>query len=432
MAIDSLLLLGTRNFSFSERTFVLKSDLDALMQKRGLDAVIVACDEPFSAARDYLIGRVEMTKGLAIKKGGSAPVIFANPMEIEEAGRSGLKVYSFNDIGWADMVKAAEGDRTKAEVIFWGKALETVGVPSGKVAVYGVSDLNIIIELYRLLDAAYKGRYEFVGDIGYTLFDEAYVTKDADELARIRSVAERTNDAITETWNYIASQRVAGDTLVKADGSPFTIGDVKRFVRRALLDRELEDTRMIFAQGRDGGFPHSRGEEGEALQPGKAIVFDLFPRELGGGYYHDMTRTWCIGYAPPEVQQVYDQVMEAFDISVEVFRVGMETKELQIAVQDYFESHGHPTTRSDPKTMSGYVHSLGHGVGLNIHERPGIGHTSTDVFQPGNFITMEPGLYYPERGFGVRVEDSFYIDTDGSLVPLTSFRKDLVLPLNSG
>ena len=410
----------------------MKSDLDALMNKRGLDAIIVACDEPFSAPRDYLIGRVEMTSGLVMKRRDHAPVIFANPMEVEEAGRTGHKVYTYNDVGWADMLRDAEGNRTKAEVVFWAKALETIGVPSGKVGVYGVSNLNVILGLWRLLDAAYQGRYEFVGDIGYTLFDEAYVTKDADELARLRSVAERTNAAISEAWDWIAGQRVEGDTLVKADGSRFTIGDVKRFVRRALLDRELEDTRMIFAQGRDAGFPHSRGQDNEALRLGQPIVFDLFPRELGGGYFHDMTRTWCIGYAPPEVQQVYDQVMEAFDLSVEVFRAGMETKVLQAAVQDYFESHGHPTTRSDPKTMSGYVHSLGHGIGLNIHERPGIGHTSTDVFQTGNVITIEPGLYYPDRGFGVRVEDSFYVDADGALVGLTTFRKDLVLPLTQG
>ncbi len=409
----------------------MKSDLDSLMQKRGLAAIIVACAEPYSAARDYLIGSVEITGGLVIKKAGEAPVIFANPMEIEEAGRGGLKVYSFNDIGWSDMVRAANHDRARAEVVFWAKALETVGVASGKVGVYGVSDLNIIIDLWRLLDAAYRGRYEFVGDIGYTLFDEAYLTKDAGELARLRKVAEGTNAAVAEAWDLIASQRVDGETLVKADGSPFTIGDVKRFLRRALLDRELEDTRMIFAQGRDAGFPHSRGNDGDALRLGQSIVFDIFPRELGGGYFHDMTRTWCIGYAPPEVQQVYDQVMEAFDLAGEVFRAGMETKQLQTAVQDYFEAQGHATTRSDPKTMSGYVHSLGHGIGLNIHERPSIGHTSTDVFQPGNVITIEPGLYYPDRGFGVRIEDSFSVGENGALVPLTSFRKDLVIPIKA-
>jgi len=73
---------------------------------------------------------------------------------------------------------------------------------------------------------------------------------------------------------------------------------------------------------------------------------------------------------------------------------------------------------------------LGHGVGLNIHERPSISHLAKeDVFQKGNFITIEPGLYYPEEGIGMRVEDSFIIDEHGALVSITPFRKDLVLPL---
>jgi Xaa-Pro aminopeptidase len=102
---------------------------------------------------------------------------------------------------------------------------------------------------------------------------------------------------------------------------------------------------------------------------------------------------------------------------------------LQEQVQDYFESKGHPTTRSNPSTSVGYVHSLGHGVGLNIHERPSIGHLSKDTLQPGNVISIEPGLYYPERGFGVRIEDLCYVDASGALVSLTDFHKELVLPL---
>ena len=137
-----------------------------------------------------------------------------------------------------------------------------------------------------------------------------------------------------------------------------TIGDVKDLVRRELMARGLEDTNMIFAQGRDAGFPHSRGEADMPLQVGQAIVFDLFPRELGGGYHHDMTRTWCIGYAPPEVREIHDAVMEAFDISVETFGLNKPTHLMQEAVQDHFENAGHPTTRSHPSTMEGYVHTL--------------------------------------------------------------------------
>jgi Xaa-Pro aminopeptidase len=186
---------------------------------------------------------------------------------------------------------------------------------------------------------------------------------------------------------------------------------------------------MIFAQGRDGGFPHSRGEKGDALRLGQAIVFDLFPRELGGGYFHDCTRTWSIGYATDDVQRAYDEIIEAFDMAVEIIRPGMATKDVQEQVQTVLESKGHKTSRSDPGTNEGYVHSLGHGIGMNIHERPSLSHLSNDTFAVGNVLTIEPGLYYPDRGFGMRVEDSYYLSADAGLVSLTPFHRDLVLPL---
>jgi len=131
-----------------------------------------------------------------------------------------------------------------------------------------------------------------------------------------------------------------------------------------------------------------------------------------------------------EVREAYDTVMEAFDISVETFGLNKPTHLMQEAVLDHYEAKGHPTIRSDPRAMEGYIHTLGHGVGIDIHESPSISHTRRDdVFQIGNVLTIEPGLYYPDRGYGVRVEDLFVIDESGALVSLTSFRKDLVIPL---
>ena len=75
------------------------------------------------------------------------------------------------------------------------------------------------------------------------------------------------------------------------------------------------------------------------------------------------------------------------------------------------------------------VHSLGHGVGLNIHERPALGHLSEDVLAAGSVVSIEPGLYYPDQGFGVRLEDLVYVAPDGQLITLTDFHKRLVLPL---
>ncbi|MCC6801579.1 MAG: aminopeptidase P family protein [Anaerolineae bacterium] len=406
----------------------MKSDLDRLMEARNLDVLLVCGDEHANPPRYYLTNGVAVTGGYVLKKRGSSPVLIVNPMEIEEASRSGLEVHSYHDYGWGELVQQMQGDLQKATVVYWKRLLQSVGCESGKVGVYGAGEIHKYFELVSRVADEYP-EYEFVGEMGMTLFDEAYVTKDADEIARIRSVAERTSAVWQATWDFIAGHRAEGETVVKQDGSPLTIGDVKRFVRRALLDRDLEDDAMICAQGRDGGFPHSRGEADMPLELGKAIVFDLFPRELGGGYYHDSTRTWSIGYATPEVEEAYQQVMDAFDVAVDNFRPNIPARVLQEAVQDYFERKGHATTRSNPSTSVGYVHSLGHGVGLNIHERPSIGHLSKDTLQPGNVISIEPGLYYPDRGFGMRIEDLCYVDASGTLVTLTDFHKELVLPL---
>ena len=233
------------------------------------------------------------------------------------------------------------------------------------------------------------------------------------------------------TWDFISIHQEKDGEVVNIADVPLTIGAVKSFIRRELLDRGLEDTGMIFAQGRDGGYPHSRGQEDMVLRMGEAIVFDLFPRELGGGYHHDVTRTWCIGSASDELQDVYDTVQEAFDIAVETFGLNKPTKLMQDAVLDYFEGKGHPTLRTNPEGGKGYVHSLGHGIGLNVHENPRITHlTDKDVFEIGNVITIEPGLYYPEKGYGVRIEDALYIDASGELITLTDFHKEFVLPLS--
>ncbi|MGJ3239597.1 MAG: M24 family metallopeptidase [Anaerolineae bacterium] len=405
----------------------MKSDIDALMHARDLDALLIAGGEGYSEVRDYMTNGAHITGGYVIKPYGKEPMLFVSGMETEEAKKSGYTVKGWNELGLTDLMR--EHDPDTATVLFWGRCLETAGVTSGKVGLYGRGDINTYVNLFALAND--KLTYEFVGETGRTLFDEAFLTKDTQEIERIKSVAQRTNEVVALTWDYIASHRVDDEVVVNAEGEPLTIGTVKRFIRVQLMERGLEDTGMIFAQGRDAGFPHSRGEDDEALRLGQSIVFDLFPRELGGGYHHDMTRTWCIGYAPSDVQDAYDDVMTAFDKSLEDFAIGKPTHSMQEAVLDYFESKGHPTGRSDSTANEGYVHSLGHGVGLMIHERPSISHIRRDdVWQVGNVVTIEPGLYYPDRGFGIRVEDLFIITDQGELLSLTPFKKDLVLPLN--
>ncbi len=406
----------------------MKSELDALMAKRNLDAFVVTGGEGENIPRYYLTNGAHITSGTVLKARGKAPLLVVNPMEVEEARKSGLRVVTQTELGFFKLLQET-GDRAQAALRFWGLMLRAAGITSGRVGVYGRGEINQYLHQINALDAMLP-EFEFIGEGGLTLFDEAMQTKDADEIRRIQSVAERTNAVLQATWDYLQSHAVRDDTLITPQGDPLTVKTVKRFIRRALLDRDLEAPEFIFAPGAEGAYPHNVGGPDTPLRLGESIVFDLFPRELGGGYHHDVTRTWCLGHAPAHIQQAYDVVMEAFDKSIEAFGVGKPTNQLDALVNEHFEAAGYNTRRVDSDANKGYVHSLGHGLGLHVHERPSIVYMSTnDTFQVGNVITIEPGLYDPDAGYGLRVEDTCYVDSDGQLVSLTPFKKDLVIPL---
>jgi Xaa-Pro aminopeptidase len=177
--------------------------------------------------------------------------------------------------------------------------------------------------------------------------------------------------------------------------------------------------------------PHSVGNPADTLRLGQTIVFDIFPCEAEGGYYYDFTRTWCLGYAPDKVQQLYNQVLGVYRQVTRELEVNAPYADYQKRTCDIYESQGHPTIQTNPNTVSGYVHSVGHGVGVRIHEKPWSGSTAstTDILAPGSVFTIEPGLYYPERGMGVRLEDTWYVRPDGHMEVLAPYPMDLVLPV---
>ena len=131
----------------------------------------------------------------------------------------------------------------------------------------------------------------------------------------------------------------------------------------------MSEDNHIFAQGRDAGVPHNHGTPDMPLRLGQTIVFDIFPK-TASGYFHDMTRTWCLGYAPDEVISTWSQCKEIFDQTLSELAVGEPCRDFQAMTLDYFGARGHPTMRTHPGGHEGYVHSLGHGLGLDIHEEP--------------------------------------------------------------
>lgn len=407
----------------------MKADLDRLMAERGIDALLILPGEHEDPYRTYLSNGVH-SSGMVIKQRSAPPVLVVNGMEVDEAAQSGLEVHTNDEFGLTALLREHQYDYGAAYAAWYGRIFTRFDV-RGALAIYGVGDLNAALRAIKALQEGVGERIELVTEeVRDTIFDRAYETKDEGELALLREAGRRTSAVMRTAREWLAEHRAQDGGVVGADGAPLTVGDVKRFVRGRLFEQGLEDPEgMIFAPGRDAGVPHSKGQDDQPLRLGETIVFDLFPRLLGG-YFHDMTRTWCLGYAPEQVQADYDAVREAFDRSIEMCRVGIATHEAQDMVCEFFEAQGHPTVLSEPGTSEGYVHTLAHGVGLNVHEAPYFPTRAARYWlQRGNVFTIEPGLYYPSRGYGIRIEDTVYLNEAGSVESLTDCPYDLVIEL---
>ncbi len=366
-----------------------------------------------------------------IKKHGQEAVLFYNPMERDEAGRTGLKTKNLADYKLHELLKETGGDMIRATARRYKLMLTELGITTGRVALYGRSEVGTSFAVFSTLQEELPG-LSLIGETNNSVLMQAMGTKDSTEIERIRHMGEITTAVVAKTADFLTSHAVKNEVLVKPDGLPLTIGEVKRYINLWLAERGADNPEgTIFAIGRDAGVPHSTGTASDPLRLGQTIVYDIFPCEAGGGYYYDFTRTWCLGYAPDPVQALYQDVLEVYQQVTSEMRVGEACKQYQERTCELFEAKGHPTIQSDPAIQKGYVHSLGHGLGLHVHERPWFGAiaTNADRLDPGVVFTIEPGLYYPDQGMGVRLENSATVRPDGQIEVLADFPLDLVLPM---
>jgi Xaa-Pro aminopeptidase len=409
----------------------MKSDLDTLMQERDLDAILITGPAQHNPAMVYMTGGGHVSIADLIKRKGQAPVLFYNPMERDEAAKSGLTTKNLMDYNFTELLNQANGDYPRAIAKRYQRMLSELGADKGNIALYGRSEIGTFYAIFSALQSEMPGLH-LVGEINNSVLMLARMTKDGAEIDRIRKMGQITTEVVGLVAEYITSHRVKDGVMVKKDGRPLTIRDVKGRINLWLSERGAENPEdTIFAIGRDAGVPHSSGNPDDPLRLGRTIVFDIYPCEAGGGYFYDFTRTWCLGYALDEVMAMYETVLAAYNQMSTKLQVGKPFKEYQDAVCDLFSAQGHPTIKEDPQTQRGYVHSLGHGIGLNVHERPwsGINSDDKDCLVPGVVFTLEPGLYYPEKGMGVRLENSLWVRPDGNMEVLADYPMDLVLPV---
>ncbi len=264
------------------------------------------------------------------------------------------------------------------------------------------------------------------------------VTPDAELFANLRrakteeeiSHIEKTQRAIEAACAYavgiLEEAEVGEDGMLLYDGETLTSERLRSEIDIELIRRGCAADGTITAGGVQAADPHERGHG--PLRAGEPIIVDIFPVDKASRYYADMTRTFLKGEPGPELQRMYEAVLEGQETALSMIRAGVNGRDVHKKVSDVLHEAGYKTLVHDQKPgeplQEGFIHGTGHGVGLEIHEAPRISISDEELI-PGDVVTVEPGLYDPKMG-GVRLEDLVVVTEDGCR-NLTNFPKEFRL-----
>jgi Xaa-Pro aminopeptidase len=247
-------------------------------------------------------------------------------------------------------------------------------------------------------------------------------SKSSAELTGIRRAQKAAEAGMAAAAALLRRGVGEGERLV-LDGAPLTAEQVRAALRDASAAHGAPAPPDVIVASVWQGFGHEAGTG--PLPADLPIQIDLWPRDESTGCWADMTRTFVVGEVGEAVRAQEALVAEAFAKVKAAARPGVTGRELHAMTCDVFEAAGHRTQRTGPgeDPNEGFQFSLGHGVGLEVHEDPGLGQSGRTPLVAGDVIAIEPGLWDPEIG-GVRFEDLLLITEDGNET-LTEYPYDL-------
>lgn len=279
-------------------------------------------------------------------------------------------------------VQAGEESRIETEIIEkdWpGKVLELTGSRTLAFESHAVS-----YNLYQKL----SGGLETPPLPTEGLVDSFRLTKTPEEVASLREAARITDRAFEHILEFL-----------KAGQAEFEVAlELERVMR--LEGAEDKSFEIIVASGLRSAMPHGIASR-KTVQKGDLVTLDFGAKVAG--YHADMTRTVGVGEVREELRELYDTVLAAQEAALGALVPGKSGKEVDKVARDLLAERG---------LADHFPHSLGHGVGLEVHEGPRLSKHFDHTLEPGMVVTVEPGVYLPEKG-GVRIEDLFVITEDG-------------------
>jgi Xaa-Pro aminopeptidase len=338
--------------------------------------------------------------------------VFTSSMEAGRLRELGLfDVHVYEEFG-ADELIASGVDRRELSAQVTLRAVDSLGLERATVPE------NFPVWLADRLRA---DGVELVVD--QDLFDDRRRAKTEVQLAGMRRAQRAAEAAMDVCRELLRQAEIEGDRLL-LDGEELTVERVKADMNVAFAAHDTTADEYIVAPGAQGAVGHDMGSG--PIRPGTPLVVDIFPRDNASAVYTDMTRTFVVGDVPDDVREWHRLCKEALDRAIAEIRAGTDCRALFDLTCDIFEAVGEPTQRTKKPgeaLADGFFHGLGHGVGLEVHEEPGLGRLAEAKLVAGDVVTVEPGLYRAGYG-GVRLEDIVLVTETGAEV-LTDYPYDL-------
>jgi len=386
----------------------MRKDLDNILAEKKADALLLYSESFKNPNMYYLTRFLAPDPFILFKKIDNAPTIVVNSMEFPRAQKeSAIKdVRSYVDYNHLEIIKAAKDPRLGVMKFLAAVTKKELG--QGTTISVPQDFSSMATDVLREEGLTIKPMFNVI--------EKARETKEPEEIKEIKMVQEVVERVTTEVIDLIADCDVGPKNTLfhEEDGKkkPLTVGEVKALMGHTFLDNWCAMEELIVACGPRSADPHYHGNPEDDLKANQPIILDIYPRSVRKRYWTDMTRTVVKGKALVRVKRMFDAVLEARNACIDALHEGVLGCDMFNLCCDVLEKAGYETIRGGKQIEKGLTHSLGHGVGLEIHETPGMSEVYKFPLREHSMVTVEPGLYDPKVG-GVRIEDIVEVTKTG-------------------